>query len=294
MIVDAVITYVNGQDPVWQAEYASAVGGDALSKRYRDWGTLRYLLRGIERHIPSVEKVFLLVSGESQVPSWINRSTVHVVTHDEIIPRHFLPTFNSTTIEMYLHRIPGLSEEFLYFNDDMFPVMDCVHDDFFNSGKAVIGFARHILAGGKYKKRVRNSDRMARKALGKRPGLFFVRPQHTCSPMLRSESEKLYSLCEEDISGVVSRLRTTRNFNQYLFLDYLYYQGKTVKGKISNKHLSPAVHGPGTIAANIMTPTTKLLCINDVNMSDADFEIYRESVVKAFGSHFPSKSRFEL
>lgn len=294
MIVDAVITYVNGQDPVWQAEYAAAVGGDALSKRYRDWGTLRFLLRGIERHIPSVENVFLLVSGESQVPSWINRSTVRVVTHDEIIPRRFLPTFNSTTIEMYLHRIPGLYEEFLYFNDDMFPVMDCVHDDFFNSGKAVIGFARHLFAGGKYKKRVRNSDRMARKALGKRPGLFFVRPQHTCSPMLRSESEKLYSLCEKDISGVVSKLRTTRNFNQYLFLDYLYYQGKTVKGKISNKHLSPAVHGPGTIAANILTPTTKLLCINDVNMSDADFEIYRESVVKAFGSHFPSKSRFEL
>ena len=179
---------------MWQAEYASAVGGEVLAKRYRDWGTLKYLLRGIEKHIPSVENVFLLVSGETQVPSWVDRSVVNVVLHKDIIPERFLPTFNSTTIEMFMHRIHGLGEEFLYFNDDMFPVMDCSHEDFFRDGKAVIGFASHLVAGGKYKKRVRNSDHQARKALGKKPGVFFVRPQHTCSPMLKSESEDLSTL----------------------------------------------------------------------------------------------------
>ena len=291
--MDAVITYVNGLDPVWQKEYATAVGGEALAKRYRDWGTLRYLLRGIEKHIPSIDKVFLLVSGESQVPDWIDRSAVNVVLHKDIIPEQFLPTFNSTTIEMFMHLIPGLGEEFLYFNDDMFPVMDCSKEDFFKDGKAVIGFARHLVAGGKYKKRVRNSDRQARKALGKKPGLFFVRPQHTCSPMLKSESEAVYNYSKETIFGVVSRLRTIYNFNQYLFLDYLYYQGKTMAGKISNKHLSPAVHSPEKIASNIISPSTKLLCINDVHMSDEDFERYRSAVLEAFSVHFPEPSRFE-
>jgi len=293
-MMDAVITYVDGLDPVWQAEYASAIGGSVLSKRYRDWGTLRFLLRGIETHMPFIENVFLLVSGESQVPAWVNRSTLRVVTHKDIIPERFLPTFNSTTIEMFMHRIPGLSEEFLYFNDDMFPVMDCVSDDFFRDGKAVIGFAHHIIAGGKYKKRVRNSDHQARKALGMSPGLFFVRPQHTCSPMLKSESDRLYAFSEEAIFKVVSRLRTTENFNQYLYLDYLYYQGKTVRGKISNKHLSPAVHKPETIVSNILNPSTKLICINDVSMSDEDFVKYRDAVLEAFGEHFQSPSRFEL
>lgn len=291
--MDAVITYVNGLDPVWLEEYATAVGGQALSKRYRDWGTLRYLLRGIDRFMPFVENVFLLVSGETQVPEWVDRSAVKVVTHRDIIPERFLPTFNSTTIEMFMHRIPGLSEEFLYFNDDMFPVMECGREDFFRDGKAVIGFARHLIAGGKYKKRVRNSDRQARKALGKRPGLFFVRPQHTCSPMLRSESEALYDFSREAIFKVVSRLRTTENFNQYLYLDYLYYQGKTVDGKISNKHLSPAVHSPETIAANILNPSTKMLCINDVSMSDEDYSRYRGATLEAFGKRFPEPSRFE-
>ena len=291
--MDVVITYVNGLDPVWQEEYASAVGGDVMAKRYRDWGTLKYLLRGIEKHMPSVEQVFLLVSGESQVPEWIDRGHVHVVLHKDIIPGRFLPTFNSTTIEMFMHRIPGLAEEFLYFNDDMFPVMDCRREDFFFEGKPVIGFAHHLFAGGKYKKRVRNSDRQARKALGKGPGLFFVRPQHTCSPMLKSESEAVYSYSEDAIFRVVSRLRTTSNFNQYLFLDYLYYQGKTVRGKISNKHLSPAVHSPETIAGNILSPSTKLLCINDVHLSDEDYARYRSEILGAFERHFPMTSKFE-
>ena len=291
--MDALITYVNGLDPIWQQEYAKAVGGEAMTKRYRDWGTLKYLLRGIEKHIPSVDRVFLFVSGESQVPQWIDRENVRVVLHKEIIPEEFLPTFTSTTIEMFMHRIPDMDEEFLYFNDDMFPVMDCSKEDFFKDGKSVIGFSRHIFAGGKYKKRVRNSDRQARKVLGKGNGLVFIRPQHTCSPMFKSQSDIVFDLSKEEIFKRISVLRTTENFNQYLFLDYLYYKGLTSKGKISNKHLSPAVHSPETIVSNILEPTTKLICINDVHMEEDKFSKYRDAVIAAFEKHFPQKSRFE-
>ena len=291
--MDAILTYVNGLDPVWQKEYADAVGGEVMAKRYRDWGTLKYLLRGIEKHIPSIENVFLLVSGDSQVPDWVNRDTVKVVRHKDIIPERFLPTFNSTTIEMFMHLIPELGEEFLYFNDDMFPVMDCPKEDFFRDGKAVIGFAHHLVAGGKYKKRVRNSDHEARRALGMKPGLTFVRPQHTCSPMMKSQSEAVYDFAKEEIFRRVSRLRTTENFNQYLFVDYLYYKGLTYPGKISNKHLSPAVHSAETIVSNILNPSTKMICINDVHMEEEDFRKYRDMVNDAFEKHFPEISRFE-
>jgi hypothetical protein len=291
--MDAILTYVNGLDPVWQKEYADAVGGEVMAKRYRDWGTLKYLLRGIEKHIPSIENVFLLVSGDSQVPDWVNRDTVKVVRHKDIIPERFLPTFNSTTIEMFMHLIPELGEEFLYFNDDMFPVMDCPKEDFFRDGKAVIGFAHHLFAGGKYKKRVRNSDHEARRALGMKPGLTFVRPQHTCSPMMKSQSEAVYDFAKEEIFRRVSRLRTTENFNQYLFVDYLYYKGLTYPGKISNKHLSPAVHSAETIVSNILNPSTKMICINDVHMEEEDFRKYRDMVNDAFEKHFPEISRFE-
>jgi len=291
--MDAIITYVDGRDPLWQQDYASVVGGKALTKRYRDWGTLKYLLRGIQKHIPSVENVYLIVSRESQVPAWVDRENLHIVLHSDIIPEQFLPTFNSTTIEMFLHRIPGLAEEFLYFNDDMFPVMDCAAEDFFVDGKSAIGFTRHLLATNGYKHRVRNSDRQARLGLGQKPGLCFVRPQHTTSPMLRSQSEMIYDFSKEKIFQVVSPLRTDDNFNQYLFLDYLYFQGKTVKGGISNKHLSPAVYTAEKICPYIEAPTTKMICINDVQMPQDKFEHYRSLITASFEKHFPDKSRFE-
>ena len=116
--MDAVITYVNGLDPVWQSEYSKCVGMETfLEKRFRDWGTLKYLLRGICVNMPFVRNVYLVVSGDTQVPSWVDREQLRIVRHSDIIPSELLPVFNSQAIEMFLHRIEGLDEEFLYFND---------------------------------------------------------------------------------------------------------------------------------------------------------------------------------
>lgn len=291
--MDAVITYVDGSDALWIQDYASVVGGEALTKRFRDWGTLKYLLRGIEKHIPSINQVFLVVSRESQVPDWVDRNNVKVVLHRDIIPERFLPLFNSSALEMYLHKIPGLSEEYLFFNDDMFPVMDCSNDDFFVEGKSAIGFRRNFIVANGYKSFVKNSDRQARLSLGKKPGFFFIRPQHTVSPMLKSSAEEVYDFSKDRIFQVMSPLRRDDNFNQYLFLDYMFFKGLTVKGGISNKHLTPAVHGVNKICSYIEKPRTKLICINDVQMPQKKFEYYRDRITSSFEKHFPQKSRFE-
>ena len=186
--MDAVITFVDGSDPLWQQDYRAAAGRQALAKRYRDWGTLPYLLRGIERHMPFIDKVYLVVSRESQVPAWADTSQLKVVYHSDILPAQCLPTFNSCTIELFLHRIPGLAEQFLYFNDDLFPVKDAAAQDFFPGGKAATGFSHHLFAPGIYKRQARNADRLARKALGLKVPPGFLRPQHSVMPMLRSAS----------------------------------------------------------------------------------------------------------
>ena len=78
--MDAVITYVNGLDPVWQSEYSKCVGMETfLEKRFRDWGTLKYLLRGICVNMPFVRNVYLVVSGDTQVPSWVDREHLRIV-----------------------------------------------------------------------------------------------------------------------------------------------------------------------------------------------------------------------
>lgn len=292
--MDIVITYVNGNDPVWQSDYEKYTSVPAMQKRFRDWGTLRYLLRGVEKNMPFIRNVYLVVSHPSQVPDWADTEQLKIVLHKDIIPSEFLPTFNCNPIEMHLHRIEGLDEEFIYFNDDMFPVGKCAPTDFFRNGKAVIGYNRHLLTSGMYKQICRNSDRLARKALGMRPSCFFTRPQHICSPMLRSECEELYEKVKDEIRITSAcRLRTGENLNQYLFLDYMNFKGKVLHHRISKRHFSVSVASAEKLREFLLRPNKSLVCINDVKLPDSRYEELRSTIIDAFEASLPVKSRFE-
>ena len=279
---------------MWLSLYQQAAGGGDVAKRFRDWGTLRYLLRGIAECMPFIERVHLVVAAESQVPTWIDRERVHIVLHADIIPSSLLPLFNSCTIEMFLHRIDGLAEEYLYFNDDMFPLQPSQPADFFADGKAKIGLSHHLFATGLYKQQCRTSDRLARRALGLKTTPFFVRPQHICSPMLRSVCEEAFALLEADIMATASCLREPHNPNQYLFLDYMYYSHRLLPRRISNRHISQGVWQVDRIAAYIASPSTRFACINDVEMPDAKFLHDAPLLQQAFQARYPTPSPFEL
>lgn len=140
--VDIVVTWVDGNDPVWQAEkqaYSNKEGnvvtqGNGLC-RYRDWSFFRYWFRAIEQYAPWVNKVYFVTQGH--IPTWLNIDSpkLKIVRHTDFIPAEYLPTFNSNPIELNLHRIPGLSEHFVYFNDDVFLARPCKVTDFFENGK---------------------------------------------------------------------------------------------------------------------------------------------------------------
>lgn len=73
------------------------------------------------------------------VPKWLNVNApkLKIIRHSDFIPAKYLPTFNSNPIELNLHRIPGLNEHFIYFNDDIFLARPCAPTDFFINGKPV-------------------------------------------------------------------------------------------------------------------------------------------------------------
>ena len=292
--MDIVITYVDGNDPVWRRDYERYANVPVMQKRFRDWGTLKYLLRGIETNMPFIRNVYLVVSHPSQVPSWADTDNLTIILHKDIIPEEYLPTFNCNPIEMHLHRIEGLDEEYLFFNDDLYPLAPCRPEDFFRDGKGVLGFSRHFFVSGMYKKICRNSDSHARKALGMSRSFCFVRPQHTCTPMFKSECEKLYCILEHDILSSLTRVRAADNLNQYLFLDYQLYKGRMINEKISNKHYSVALTSPEKLSSFILAPTRKLMCVNDVRLSEERYQKLRSAMIEAFEQKFPSKSRFEI
>lgn len=109
---------------------------DVSASRFEDNEELRYSLRSVERHAPWVRHIFIVTNG--QIPSWLNLDNprVTVVTHQDIfLNNSHLPTFSSPAIETHIHRIPGLSQKFIYLNDDVMFGKDVWPDDFYSHSK---------------------------------------------------------------------------------------------------------------------------------------------------------------
>lgn len=134
--IDFILTWVDGTDPEWIAqkkEYERVINkeSDDRPQRYRASDNFRYVFRGIEKFAPWVNNVYLVTSGH--VPNWLNMKNdklVHI-KHKDYIPHEYLPTFNSDAIEVNLHRIQGLSENIVCFNDDMYIIKPTKPEDFF-------------------------------------------------------------------------------------------------------------------------------------------------------------------
>ncbi|WP_195932058.1 stealth family protein [Turicibacter sanguinis] len=132
--IDFIITWVDGDDPQWISEFEKYTeSGDNRKKRYRDWELLRYWFRAIELYAPWVNKIFFVTFGH--IPPWLNldNEKLIIVNHKEFIPEEYLPTFSSRAIDLNFHRIDELSENFVYFNDDMFILQPTKSSDFFKN-----------------------------------------------------------------------------------------------------------------------------------------------------------------
>lgn len=142
--VDLVYTWVDGADAAHAAQrerylaHHRAGGGEMHrdgtgSAHTRDNDELRYSLRSVERFLPWVRRIFIVTAG--QTPAWLRTGhpRIQLVDHREFIPEHYLPTFNSRPIEAWLHRIPGLSEHYIYCNDDFFFARPCARGEFFTA-----------------------------------------------------------------------------------------------------------------------------------------------------------------
>lgn len=129
--VDIVYLWVDGSDPVWrgrrnaaftqwylQYPHDLAAFGNAAG-RYRDNDELLFNLRALERFFPDHGHVYLVTDG--QTPAWLQPSdSLTVIDHRDLFPQSTPWVFDSGHIESYLHHIEGLSERFIYMNDDVF------------------------------------------------------------------------------------------------------------------------------------------------------------------------------
>jgi len=127
--IDIVYLWVNGDDPVWRAKRDDALSGASViyppalhanvAGRYRDNDELRFNLRALEYFFPEHGHIYIVT--DEQIPDWLLcQDGISLICHTDLMPAQALPVFDSGHIESYLHHIQGLSERFIYLNDDVF------------------------------------------------------------------------------------------------------------------------------------------------------------------------------
>lgn len=150
-MVDAVITWVDGADRELSKKRKRFIKADSSMPsanpalqptRWRDNNEIYYCVKLLRKNASWIENIFLVT--DNQCPKWLDEASartlgITIVDHKTVFAgmEEYLPTFNSCSIESVLHRIPNLSREFLYFNDDIFVVREIAYSDFFRRGKPV-------------------------------------------------------------------------------------------------------------------------------------------------------------
>jgi hypothetical protein len=219
------------------------IAGDYQVSRFRDNEELRFCLRSIFFNLPWVNKIYV-VCADYQYPSEYilkeDEDLIRVVHHSEFIPPEYLPTFNSQTIEAFLHRIPSLEEAFIYFNDDMF-VGRGLRPNYFFTEKGVPRYnLENTFVPDKRHKRTRPLTMHAHAWINNTTILNIIfgntgkrnYPSHVAVPMLRSSFEKAWEnpVCRTFLEST-ARSPFRRKSNIYLVGFLVYFNIYTMSAE---------------------------------------------------------------
>ena len=288
--VDAVYTWVNHADPVWQELWQTSFPEEGFDPdRYTNNDELRYSLRSLHKYAPWINRIYV-VSNCSR-PEWLRDDNKVVwVSHEEIFPdRQVLPTFNSHSIEACLHRIPGLSEQFIYLNDDFVLGQPCLPTDFFDEiGRSLsyfepYGMARSTVNDDTPDYLVAASN--SRKLLSKHFPKYEARNLHRHVPycLRKSVLEDIESSFSEAFAltrAAKRRSLTDINLTSFLYHHFAYASGAAVKADATG-----IIIRPSNITQLVSKEQFKykLICFNDGNGSAED--VTYKSQTQSFFDH---------
>lgn len=327
MDIDFVLAWVDGGDPDWlRLRNSYSEESKKLNEAaYRDWGVLKYWFRAVEVYAPWVRKIHFVTCG--QTPEWLNTShpKLNLVNHTDYIPAEYLPTFSSHTIELNLHRIPGLAEHFVYFNDDTY-LNDAVQpEDFFVDGKpcdsAILSQLvpsvqrdafKHILCNDmafvndhfrKHAVMGRDLSKWFSPKYGKMllKNIYFGIPKgfsafhnfHVPSAMLKSTYEKVWEMEPEVLHRTCqNKFRGLGDVNQYVMSYYNICTGNFVPRRTDFGRYYLIGPDSEALCRDIKERRHKLICAND-NIDFTDIEKEQQQLIAAFEQALPGKSSFE-
>lgn len=319
--IDIVIPWVNNNDKEWLKKKNEFLNKSvfnaklATKNRFLDYGTLRYVLRSIEKNMPWINNVFLLT--DEQKPEWLKQNTLNLVSHKEFI-RGELPTFNSNVIMTNINHISNLSEKFIIFNDEFIVWNSTKSTDYFLNGLPVDSLIEtgtvpeaddffHISQNGVA---IVNKFFNKRKILRKKPLLFFnwkygiqalrtfislpyggfigFQNQHLTIPYTKSDFNNAYKLCPEYFERTwMHRFRQLDDINEWT-VRYI----RNIRGDFKPGYMKGQFFTLSNFKTSIpkVKKSSKIIVINDDGAYNG--QIF-ENVHNMLHSRFPRKSKYE-
>lgn len=327
--IDFIVTWVDMNDPVWKRDFAKYSEARDIEEngvtdvRFRDYGLFRYWFRGVEKFAPWVRKIHFLTNGA--FPEWLEAShpKLNIVKHTDFIPAEYLPTFNSTVIERYMHRIPGLSDKFVYFNDDFFIIRPVSPERFFHEGLPCdIAIFQYNPAWSQWYKKLKNNIRLINLHFNKRevmkkwqskwfsldygnkvlfnhllrfyPKFITLRVHHNAQPYLKETFEEVWEKCGNELSVTSNfRFRDSKDYSPELFRTWQICKGNFEPyNTYSDTKMFPLMVKPKQAIKAIENQNYILICLND----NKRIKHYKELMVRigeAFQKILPDKCSFE-
>lgn len=308
--IDLVYTWVDGNDPLWREKkltYTGKISDNTETNnigRYVSNDELKYSLRSAEKYVPWIRKIFIVT--DDQKPEWLNTNhpKIQVIDHKDIMPAEILPCFNSTVIDYFIYRIPGLSEHFLLANDDFFFNAPLSPEFFFaKDGFPIIRFKRKIfgklhfqlkpLVGkklGQYASKIFEGALLVEKKWGKYyPGV----PHHNVDAYRKSDLKTaIEDVFNERIkTSQIHRTREYGDLGRHTFSFYTLAIGHShLKYVGRSESLRIPLHRKN-LDKYIKKYKPSLFCLND---SQKVRSYQRERIIPFLSALFPEKSAFEL
>jgi len=307
--IDIVFSWVDGNAVEYQrarqAQQAGAVlgEGDDAPARFRQIDELKYALRSVHMFAPWIRKIF--IATDSPTPKWLaQHPKVQVVRSEEFFADpSVLPTHNSQAVESQLHHIPGLSEHFIYSNDDMFFGRLVDASMFFSPGsvtKFILADTRIGLGGNSPERSgFENSARVNRDLLARRFGAITTRHlEHAATPLRKSVMTELeHEFADEFARTAASTFRAADNISVTNSL-YHYYALMTGRA-IMQEHVSVAyidttmMSGLAELGELLKKRNVDFFCLNDGSFPEISDDERTTRVTDFLNRYFPFPAPWE-
>ena len=290
--IDYVFPFVTTNDSYWKHLFSASLSGkendfSAGILRFRDNGLLKYLFRSLEKYLPWINKVHMIVMCDSQVPTWINREKVHIIYHSDFIPKQYLPTFSSSLIECFLPFLPLVEEKFIYGNDDLIPCK-YLNKSFFFYGNIpcynlnLRDFTNYY-PGDSFR---RNSYNII---TGKKQEKRVVTTQHSTISYEISLLKNCFKKYKKEILNSLSKFREEKNVNQYMYAFYQMVEDTILNIKYKIKFITVTNNNIKYVLDEDFK-NNDFICLNDDSKTT---EENWAKIISKFEKILPDKSKYE-